>query len=67
MGNIDADPVWRGPENNACRYCPYFQACQFEEGRDRRRWLPTVKNSDFWAMLAQDEEGGTGHGSEAHP
>ncbi len=67
LGNIDADPVWRGPENNACRYCPYVRACQFEEGRDRRRWLPTVKNSDFWAMLAQTEEGGGDHGREANP
>lgn len=67
LGNIDADPVWRGPENNACRYCPYFRACQFEEGKDRRRWLPTVKNSDFWAMLAQDEEGGGDHGRTENP
>ena len=62
-GNIDADPVWRGPERSACRWCPYFPACHFEEGRDRRRYLPTVKNSDFWALL--EEEGGEDHGSEA--
>lgn len=61
-GNIDADPFWRGPAKNACLYCPYFQACQFEEKRDHRRWIPSVKNSEFWAWLAQREEGGDDHG-----
>lgn len=66
-GNINADPFWRGPERNACQYCEFFRACQFEEPRDRRRWVPSVKNSDFWAWLAQEEEGGEDHGREAHP
>ena len=41
-GNIAADPFWRGPEKNACRFCDYAAACHFEEGRggDCRRWLP---------------------------
>ena len=64
-GNIDADPFWRGPAKNACQYCEFFQACQFEEPVDRRRWVPSVKNSDFWDWLAQAEEGGDDHGREA--
>ena len=45
-GNIAADPFWRGPEKNACRWCDYAAACHFEEGRggDCRRWLPQVKS-----------------------
>ena len=41
-GNIAADPFWRGPEKNACRYCDYAAACHFEPGRggDCKRWLP---------------------------
>ena len=66
-GNIDADPFWRGPTKNACLYCEYFRACQFEEKQDHRRWIPSVKNSDFWAWLAQKEEGGEDHGREANP
>ena len=52
-GNINADPFWRGPEQNACQWCEYAAACHFEEGRgnDRRRWLPSVKGEDFWAAL----------------
>ena len=65
VGNIDADPFWRGPSKNACQYCEFFRACQFEEKNDQRRWIPSVKNSDFWGWLAQKEEGGDGHGREA--
>lgn len=52
-GNIAADPFWRGPEQNACRWCEYAAACHFEEGRggDRRRRLPPVKAQEFWAAV----------------
>lgn len=52
-GNIAADPFWRGPEKNACRYCDYAAACHFEPGRggDCRRWLPSVSAEEFWEML----------------
>lgn len=57
-GVIDADPFWKGPERNACQWCDYAQACQFEEGRggDRRRWLPTVRNEEFWRRLEEREK-----------
>ena len=57
-GSIAADPYWRGPERNACRWCDYAAACCFEEGRgeDRRRWLPTVKGEDFWRAVEQQAE-----------
>lgn len=61
-GNIDADPFWRGPSRNACQYCVYFRACQFEERQDSRRWIPTVDNRDFWDWLTEREEGGEHHG-----
>ncbi len=62
-GNVDADPFWRGPQRNACQYCDYFQACQFEEGRDHRRWIPTMSNGAFWESL---ERGGEDDGDPAH-
>lgn len=57
-GNIAADPFWRGPEKNACRYCDYAEACHFEEGRggDCKRWLSAVKPEDFWRQLEEKEE-----------
>ena len=56
-GNISADPFWRGPEKNACRYCDYAAACHFEEGRggDCRRWLPQVKGKEFWENVDREE------------
>lgn len=51
VGNIAADPFWRGPQQNACQYCDYAAACQFREGKDRRRWLPKVESEDFWDSL----------------
>ena len=55
-GNITADPYWRGPEQNACRYCDYAAACHFEEGRggDCRRRLAGVSAGAFWAELERD-------------
>ena len=55
-GNITADPFWRGPEKNACRFCDYASACHFEEGRggDCRRWLPNVKAKEFWEQIGED-------------
>lgn len=70
-GNIDADPFWRSKEQNACTYCEFAQACQFEESAeatgDHRRWAPTVENKTFWANLSQTEEGGEPHGRQTNP
>lgn len=52
-GSIAADPFWRGPEKNACRYCDYAAACHFEPGHggDCRRWLPHVSAEEFWEQI----------------
>ena len=59
-GNVSADPYWRGPEKNACRYCDYAAACHFEEGRgsDCRRWLHKVSAQEFWERMERDEDEG---------
>jgi len=58
-GDVSADPYWRGPEKNACRYCDYAAACHFEEGRgsDCRRWLPKVSAREFWERMEEKEDG----------
>lgn len=67
-GNIDADPFWRGPNRNACQYCVYAPACHFEEDTDRRHWVPSVRNREFWDWLAQEEgEGGKDHARTENP
>ena len=55
-GSIAADPFWRGPEKNACRFCDYAAACHFEPGRggDCKRWLPRVSAEEFWEQLGKE-------------
>ena len=54
-GNIAADPFWRSPEKNACRYCDYAAACHFEPGRggDCKRWLPGLSAQEFWTLVEE--------------
>lgn len=56
-GNIAADPYWRGPEKNACQYCDFTDACQFESGQggECKRFLPNVKSNEFWKRLEESE------------
>ncbi len=55
-GSIAADPFWRGPEKNACRFCDYAAACHFEPGRggDCKRWLARVSVKEFWEQLEEE-------------
>lgn len=57
QGNIAADPFWRGPDKNACRYCDYAAACHFEPGRgsDCKRWLPGLSAQEFWEQMENAE------------
>ena len=57
MGNIAADPFWRGNDKNACRFCEYGAACHFEQGRgeDCRRWVPTLSVGQFWGQIEQED------------
>lgn len=57
-GNIDADPVARGPQERACDHCDFAAACAFQEGRggDRVRYIRTVKPEEFWQFV--DAENG---------
>lgn len=59
-GKVSADPYWRGPEENACVWCEYRPACQFQEGRggDCRRWQRTMGAKGFWEALEGREAGG---------
>ena len=62
-GTVAADPYWRGSDQNACLWCPYAAACQFEEGKggDCCRWGRHLTAQDFWDAL----EGGEGDGVSA--
>lgn len=56
-GNIDADPYWRSPDANACRWCDYAEACHFEECfGDKKVWQKPVKAKEFWEKLDETPE-----------
>ena len=59
-GTVAADPYWRGGEQNACLWCPYHSACQFEEGvgGDCRRWSAKLGAKEFWEALEGGERRG---------
>ncbi len=63
-GKVCADPYWRGERENACRFCRYRSACQFEEnlGGEHRRWGRHLTAEEFWDAL----EGGEADGLSTH-
>lgn len=59
-GTVAADPYWRGADHNACQWCEYRRACQFEDGQcgERRRWGRTMGAKEFWEALEGGGEDG---------
>jgi ATP-dependent helicase/nuclease subunit B len=58
-GRIEADPYFKGDQDNACRYCDYFEACRFdEEAGDRRRFIKKLKTAEAWGKIEGDREDG---------
>lgn len=56
-GNIDADPYWRGDDQNACRWCDYAAACHFETGcGDRLRRQRALSAKEFWTQMDEERE-----------
>ncbi|MBR4424428.1 MAG: PD-(D/E)XK nuclease family protein, partial [Oscillospiraceae bacterium] len=58
-GSIEADPWFRSQLDNACRYCDWAEACHFDESRDKRRNLVSMRTEEVWQKL---EEGSAEHG-----
>ncbi len=57
QGSIAADPFWRGPDKNACRYCDYAAACHFEpggKGGDCKRWMSGMSAQEFWSRMEEE-------------
>lgn len=52
-GNIDADPCWRGEQDNACTYCEFASACHFMDmdDSDRPEVIRTVDPQAFWQYV----------------
>ena len=57
-GKLSAEPYWRGPENNACRYCEYKQVCHIESGEVPLRKRKAVSAERFWSEIGREEHHG---------
>lgn len=54
-GSIEADPVFRSAQENACLFCDYVDACHFDEGRDSRRFLTKLKSKEVLDKLREGQ------------
>ena len=59
-GSIAADPFFRGPGDNACLHCDYWDACRFVDGHggEKCRYLSTYSPEQVWAMMEEGENHG---------
>ena len=55
-GSIAADPYYRSGQENACLWCEYYEACFFDEERDKRRYLAKLKPGTVWEKLREKED-----------
>ena len=49
-GDFPADPYSRGPQKNACNFCPYGHICKRDES-DGFREFATLEDQTFWEWL----------------
>lgn len=58
-GSIAANPYYRNQQENACRNCDYFEACNFADGENGEsvRINPRLAATRVWSIL----EGGEGN------
>ncbi len=57
QGRIDADPYWRGRDQNACLYCDYAEACHFEQCcGDKPRLRRALTAAEFWEEIGKEAQ-----------
>lgn len=54
-GRIAPNPYWRGPDQNACRWCDYREVCHVDSGEIPLRRLQATPRERFWEILKQEE------------
>ena len=54
-GSIQADPFYRSESENQCLLCSYYDACHFDETRDKPRYKLKLRPPEFWDKLEKQE------------
>jgi len=52
-GDVTPNPVMRGSENSACRYCDFSDVCQKDLAEHRPRRLRAIKNREFFKEVCE--------------
>lgn len=50
-GDVSANPISRGPERNACSYCPMKASCHKDACGTMFRYRKQVDKSEFWSAV----------------
>lgn len=58
-GSIEANPLFKGKEG-PCDYCPYTEACAFDESRDGARQQRSIGAAEFWQEISSEGGGENG-------
>lgn len=57
-GGVDPNPIVRGSEYSACKWCDYAQVCHRASGEVPERPMKKTARGDFWDRLREEENHG---------
>ncbi len=63
-GDIEAQPLVTGPGASVCNFCPYKDACHYDEtmAKDAPQLARVLSQEEVYARLTEEEEEETHHG-----
>ena len=56
-GAVDASPLYKNEQDNACVYCEYAAACMYDETKDARRRRSARETGAAWERIGKVETG----------
>lgn len=59
-GQIQANPYYTSRQKDACQFCDYHAACQFDERdpMDKKRYFLSMDAKEFWDKIGGEKDGG---------
>ncbi len=53
-GSIDAQPFYKNETDNYCIFCEYSTTCNFNEKKDKRRYITKKKTDEAWIIMGEE-------------
>lgn len=57
-GDVQPDPIIRGPQKSSCTYCDFAEACHKDSCEHHNRYIAAVRSEKFWEELERRERHG---------